>query len=336
MRSLSTRLTGLLKISAPIMQAPIGSCSGPELAAAVSNAGGLGMLALSWDTLEGCRRKIKSTEQLTKAPFGINLVLAWDQSERLETCLEAGASIVSLFWGDAKPYLPAIHSVGAKAIVVVGNAQEAKRASDLGADMVLCQGFEAGGHVCGEVGSAALVPAVVDAVDPLPVIAAGGFGDGRGLVAALSLGASGICMGTRFLATEESRAHQLFKERIVQARAEDCVYTNLFDGGWENAPHRVLRNSTIATWERSGRPPRGKRPGEGDLIGTIKNGKSIYRYDDMPPLQGMDGNWEACALYAGQSAGVVRSIKPAAAVVDDVMREASEIIRRLATAQPTV
>lgn len=328
--SFSNSLTELLNIRFPIMQAPIGSCSCPELAAAVSNAGGLGMMALSWDSLENCRRKIASTLLLTKAPFGINLVLEWDQTERLQTCIDAGAPIVSLFWGDAKPYLPRIHGAGAKAIVTAGNAEEAKRAADLGGDVVLCQGFEAGGHVWGKVGSVALVPTVVDAVHPVPVIAAGGFGDGRGLVAALGLGASGICMGTRFVATEESRAHQLFKERILQARPQDAVYTYLFDGGWPNAPHRVLINSTLENWQKSGQRPHGARPGEGEVIGSFKNGKSVYRYDDMPPIQGMEGNWEACALYAGQSVGVVHTIKPAGTVVQEVIKEATQIIQGLA------
>ncbi len=312
------------------MQAPIGSCSCAELAAAVSNAGGLGMMALSWDPIAACHRKITSTQQLTKSPFGINLVLAWDQTDRLQSCLDAGARIVSLFWGDPKPYLPRIHAAGAKAIVTVGNAEEAKRAADLGADAVLCQGFEAGGHVWGKTGSMALIPTVADAVHPLPVIAAGGFGDGRGLIAALSLGASGISMGTRFVATQESRAHPQYKERIVQAGPEDSVYTCLFDGGWENAAHRVLRNSTMEAWEKSGRLPPGSRPGEGEVIGNFKNGNNIYRYDDAPPIEGMEGDWEACALYAGESAGMVRAVKPAGEVVRDVVSEALKVIGGLA------
>lgn len=327
--SFTNSLTELLKIRFPIMQAPIGSCSCPELAAAVSNAGGLGSIALSWDSLDGCNRKIKSTSQRTKSPFAVNLVLAWDQSERLETCLEAGATIISLFWGDPGRYLPRIHAAGSKAIVTVGSAEEAKRAAGLGADAVLCQGLEAGGHVWGKTASLALIPTVVDAVHPLPVIAAGGFGDGRGLAAALGLGASGICMGTRFVATQESRAHQQYKERIVEAHPQDAVYTYLFDGGWENAAHRVLRNSTMEAWERCGQPSPGVRPGEGEVIGKMKNGTAIHRYDDAPPLQGMEGNWEACALYAGQSVGVVRSIQPAGAVVQEVMDEACRIIQSL-------
>lgn len=285
------------------MQAPIGSCSCPELAAAVSKAGGLGMLAVSWDTLNGCSEKMRETQQLTEAPFGINLVLEWNQTERLRACLDAGTEIVSLFWGDPEPYLPVIHSAGARAIVQVGSSDEAKRAADLGADAVLCQGFEAGGHVRGKVESVVLIPTVVDAVSPLPVIAAGGFGDGRGLAAALALGASAISMGTRFLATEESRVHPEYKQRVVDARPEDTVYTYLFDGGWEDAPHRVLRNSTITEWELTGRPTRGSRLREADTVGYLKEGRKIPSYAVTPPLKDMKGEWERCAMYAGESVG---------------------------------
>ena len=128
---LVTALTRLLRIAVPIMQAPIGSCSCPELAAAVSNAGGLGMMAVSWDTPQDCEEKIRSAQEQTKAPFGINLVPEWNQTQRLKTCLDAGAKIVSLFWGDPIAYLPEIHSAGAKAIVHVGSCDEAKRAADL-------------------------------------------------------------------------------------------------------------------------------------------------------------------------------------------------------------
>lgn len=326
---IKSRFTELLRVEVPVMQAPIGSCSCPELAAAVSNAGGLGMLALSWHTLDGCGEKTRRTRQLTKAPFGINLVLKWNQTERLRASLDAGAEIVSLFWGDPESYLPIIRSAGARAIIQVGSSDEAKRAADLGADAILCQGFEAGGHVRGNIGSVALVPIVVDAVSPLPVIAAGGFGDGRGLAAALALGASAISMGTRFLATEESLAHPQYKQRIVDASPEDTLYTDLFDGGWEEAAHRVLRNSTISEWELAGRPMRGARPREADIVACLPGGREIHSYADTPPLRDMSGEWERCAMYAGESVGVIHDIPSAGEVVRRIVSEATIAIRRL-------
>jgi NAD(P)H-dependent flavin oxidoreductase YrpB (nitropropane dioxygenase family) len=327
--TLPTPFTSLLHIAVPVMQAPIGGCSCPELAAAVSNAGGLGMLALSWDTPEVCQEKVRRTRELTQAPFGVNFVLEWDQMARLEVCLDAGVKIVSLFWGNPAAYVREIHSSGASTIVHVGSPPEARRAVDLGADVVLCQGFEAGGHVRGTVGSIALIPTVVDVVSPVPVVAAGGFGDGRGLAAALSLGAAGVCMGTRFVASEEARAHPGYKQRVLDCQPAETVHTTLFDGGWENAAHRVIRNSTVREWESAGRAMRGLRPGEGERVGR-SGGREISRYDDFAPVRDMEGEWERCALYAGESVGVVHDIRRAGDIVRDVAHEAVEVIRALA------
>jgi nitronate monooxygenase len=325
-----TPLTNLLGIRVPIIQAPIGSFSCPELAAAVSEAGGLGMLALSWDSVSGCREKIGATQTATKAPFGVNLVLEWDQTDRLKACLDAGVTVVSFFWGDASRYIPIAQKERAKTIVIVGSSEEARKAVDAGADAIVCQGYEAGGHVRGIAGSVALIPAVVDTVGPIPVIAAGGFADGRGLAAALSLGASGVWMGTRFSASTESRAHLEFKKRLVEAGESDTEYLSLFDGGWPNAPHRVLRNSTVRSWKDAGHPNSGMRPDENEVIGRSASGNAILRYDDTPPVAGMQGNWEACALYAGEGAGIIYEVKPARSIVDEVVCQARETIHRLA------
>lgn len=329
---ISTPLTTLLGISAPVIQAPIGSFSCPALAAAVSEAGGLGTLALSWDSPSSCREKIEATQALTRTPFGINLVLEWNQFERLSACLDAGVRIVSFFWGDASPYVARTHEAGAKSIVIVGSSEEARIAADSGADMIVCQGFEAGGHVRGVAGSIALIPSVVDAVAPLPVVAAGGFADGRGLAAALALGASGVWMGTRFAATSESLAHPAFKERLVSSGESDTQYLCLFDGGWPNAPHRVLRNSTVDDWNNAGRPGHGNRPNEKQNIAVSATGAEIFRYDDMPPVMGMMGDWEACALYAGQSTGLIYEVKPAGVLVRDIVHHARQTIESMISA----
>jgi nitronate monooxygenase len=240
--------------------------------------------------------------------------------------------VVSFFWGDASRYIPLIHKAGAKTIMIVGSSEEARRAVDAGADVIVCQGFEAGGHVRGVAGSIALIPVVVDAVAPVPVVAAGGFADGRGLAAALSLGAAGIWMGTRFSASTESRAHLEFKKRLISSGESDTEYLCLFDGGWPNAPHRVLRNSTIDGWYKAGQPSTGLRPNENQVIGHSASGKDILRYDDTPPVAGMSGDWEACALYAGQGTGVIKEIKPARSIVNEIVRDARNTILSLAQA----
>ena len=221
---IDTTLTALLDIDVPLVQAPIGPCAGPRLAAAVSNAGALGMLPVTWQAAEDVGRLLDETRAGTDRPFGVNLILEWDQHERVEACLAAGARIVSFFWGDPGPYVDAVHDAGGVVLHTVATPEEARRAVDEGVDVVVAQGFEAGGHVWGEVATMPLVPAVVDAVDPVPVIAAGGIADGRGLAAALVLGAAGAWMGTRFLAAEESLALGAYKRAVVEGRAQSVEY----------------------------------------------------------------------------------------------------------------
>jgi nitronate monooxygenase/enoyl-[acyl-carrier protein] reductase II len=196
-------------------------------------------------------------------------------------------------------------------------------------DAVIAQGMEAGGHVLGTTSLSIVLPAIVDAVRPLPVIAAGGIADGRGLAAALALGAQAVSMGTRFLASDEAAASRAYKERITLSRAEDTVLTGLFDIGWPDAPHRVLRNRTVAEWEDAGRPASGKRPGEGTIIGRVSVGGhpiEVVRYSAIPPLPGFEGDMEYGCLYAGQSCTLVNDIRPAAEIVHDIIREAEKII----------
>ena len=166
----------------------------------------------------------------------------------------------------------------AKVFIQVGSVAEATAAAEAGVDAIIAQGMEAGGHVKSTTALSTIVPAVVEAVRPVPVIASGGIADGRGLVAALGLGAQAVSIGTRFLACEEAHVPREYKERVVRSTAEDTVYTSLFDVGWPDAPHRVLRNKAIAEWEAAGRPPTGKRPGEGTVIGTMPLGGTSWRW----------------------------------------------------------
>ena len=278
---------------------------------------------------------MQRTRALTPRPFGVNFVLEWDQRERLANCLEEGARIVSYFWSSlapGSPYVDEAHAAGATVMLTVGSSDEAKRAVDAGVDVVVAQGLDAGGHVWGSVGTLSLVPAVVDAVAPTPVIAAGGIGDGRGLAAVLALGAQAAWMGTRFIVADESGTHPEYRDRIVQAKETDAVWSrDVFDGGWPDAPVRTLDNSTLRAWRDAGSPAPGSRPGEGEVIGHWSDGEAIERYDADLPGSEASGDLEAMANYAGQSAGVVRKRRPAADIVREVATDADRILRALST-----
>ncbi len=326
---LQTSLCDLLNIELPIIQAPMAGVATPALAAAVSNAGGLGMLPVTFDEPETVRDLIRQMHQLTARPFGVNLILQWPQEERLQACLEEGVPIVSFFWGDPSPYIAAVHAAGSLVMQTVGSAAEARRVRDAGVDILVAQGWEAGGHVWGQVATLPLVPRVVDAVDPAPVVAAGGIADGRGLAAVLALGAAGAWIGTRFLASHEADAHPVYKQKVLQAAETDTVYSRLFDGGWPDAPLRTLRNSTVTNWEASGSLPSGERPGEGEVVATwIDDGSPILRYSSVLPNSTKTGELEALALYAGQSAGMVTRLQSASEIVKELADEAIRSLQR--------
>jgi NAD(P)H-dependent flavin oxidoreductase YrpB (nitropropane dioxygenase family) len=323
---LATPLCERLGIQLPIVQAPIGSAATPQLVAAVADAGGLGMLALTWVSPQQAVDRIRRVRQLTDRPFGANLVLDFPVDDVLGACLSEGVPVVSTFWGDPAGVTERVHAAGALHLHTVGTAEEARRVIDAGVDVVVAQGWEAGGHIWGQVATMALVPAVVDAVQPVPVIAAGGIGDGRGLAAVLALGAQAGWLGTRFLTATEAATHEVYRGRVLAAAAQDAVYTRCFDGGWPDAAHRAIRNSTITAWEAAGRPAAPGRPGEAAVVATDGRGGSYLRYGDMIPVPGMTGDLDAMALYAGQSVGLVGEVAPAERIVAAIASQAAGVL----------
>jgi nitronate monooxygenase len=310
-----TPVCELLGVEQPIVQAPMVDI--PELAAAVSNAGALGMLTLTWSADVGA--VVRETAALTTRPFGGNLVLTEDQHHRVDQALEAGLRIISFMWGDASSYVEPVHAAGGLVMLTVGSAEEARRAVASGVDVIVAQGWEAGGHVWGTVATLPLVPAVVDAVTPVPVIAAGGIGDARGVAAVLALGAQAAWLGTRFLLAEEMPIHDYYRQRLLAAAETDAQwYANLYEVGWPDSPHRALRNSTSEAWEAAGRPSPGQRPGEGDVVAHFASGESIVRYEPAPPMTGTSGDIEALSMWAGQSIGLASQTRPAADIVAEL------------------
>jgi nitronate monooxygenase/enoyl-[acyl-carrier protein] reductase II len=329
-----TRLARRLGIELPILSAPMGGgAAGPELAAAVSNAGGCGLLGLGGVPAAALPALLAAARAATKRPFGAGLLLPLLEPAALDACLAEELACLVLFWGDVAPFVPHARRRGVPVFAQVGSVEEARAAAHAGAAAVIAQGFEAGGHVRGTTSLSALLPAVVRAVAPVPVVAAGGIATGAGVAAALAAGAEAVMLGTRFLASTEAAATDAYKRRIVGARAEDTLVTRLFDVGWPDAAHRVLRNRAVDEWEAAGSPAPGARPGEGTAIGRLQLGGGdapVPRYAVTPPVTGFDGDHELAALYAGESCALVDEVLPAARIVRTLVREADRALAKLA------
>jgi NAD(P)H-dependent flavin oxidoreductase YrpB (nitropropane dioxygenase family) len=326
---MKTNLCHVLGIDHPIIAAPMGpDLTGPDLVAAVSNAGGLGILQAQLCPPPLFRQEIRRVRALTDRPFGVNLILHFPVEDHVAVCLEERVPVLSFFWGDPTPYVGRAHAAGVKVFQQVGSVGEAERAAAGSIDVIVAQGVEAGGHVAGEVSTLALIPRVVDAVAPRPVVAAGGIADGRGVVAVLALGAQAAMLGTRFLASVESRAHPHYKQRLLEADEGATVRTILFGHGWPNAPHRTLRTAFVEQWvgqEARGQESRRDEPAVGQ---TVIGGQAmpVLRFFSIPPNCEASGDIDSMALLAGQDVGLVREIKPAGQIVHELVKEARQII----------
>ena len=306
----ATEFAASFGLRIPILQAPIGSMAGPELAAAVSAAGGMGALALTWTSPENTRRLLAQVRTKTDKPVQANFVLAF-ATQSLSAALESGVRVITFSWGMPTAEISLLRSYGARFGIQVSTTEGAKRALEIGADFLICQGVEAGGHVQATQSLWDVLPKIVALAQTTPVVAAGGIGNGKAIASALKMGAAGAMLGTRFIATHESLAHESYKRKLVEAGAKDTALTVCFDRGWPYAAHRVLRNTTLENWEAAGCPPSGKRPGEGDHLTTDSTGRGFFRYEDTPPHANMAGDIEGMCLYAGVSCDDVQDIPSA-------------------------
>lgn len=307
----------------PIVQAGFGSATSVPLAAAVSNAGGMG--ALGSLNAQNARDRVTQLAAATKGPFFVNMIL--DQlpanpPDVLALVLDAGAPIVQFSWGIPSPEgVRMIRAAKARFGIQVSGKENARAALDAGADFLICQGTEAGGHVQAHRGLYESLPAVIEEAKDKPVLAAGGIADGAGVHRALAAGASAAVLATRFVATRECAAHEEYKKALTGAKGSDTALTACFQNGWP-ALHRVLRSSTFLAWEAAGCPSPGRRPGEGDVVYTRTDGRQVHRYDNNPPLAGFEGRIEEGPLYAGLGVGAVRDLPPAAGLVKRLWAEA--------------
>jgi nitronate monooxygenase len=306
----------------PIFQAGMGVIAGPELAIAVSSAGGLGALGQVGVGVVTTPKQIAQVRAATDRPFAVNYLLTFDVST-LQIALDAGAPVVQFSWGlPAAELVTAIRRAGAKMGIQVGSAEGAARAVDLGADYIICQGTDAGGHVQSSIPLEENLPLVIEAAKTTPVIAGGGIASGAAIRRALTAGASGVLMGTRFVATREAYAHPEYKTALTKAKAADSARSVCFQDGWVNAPHGALRNRTMTAWEAAGCPPPGKRPGEGDILAVNAAGKSRVRYQTAMPLRTDVGEriGEMC-MYAGRGVGDIKDVPGAGEVIERLWQE---------------
>lgn len=306
---LHTPVCDLLCCDAPIVLAGMGGVARSELVAAVTEAGGFGFLGMVRESPELITAEIAAVRARTARPFGVNLIPAATKPDRLEAelraCLAGQVHAVTLFWDLSVETVKRLKGEGVLVACQVGSLAEARAAEDAGADILIAQGLEAGGHVRGHVALKVLLTDVLSAVEA-PVLAAGGLTDGRDLADVLSLGAQGAVFGTAFLATEESFAHDYHKRRIVEARPGQTIHTQAFHINWPAGAYvRVLPNS-VTRKERGDpfAPPR-------QVIGADGE-RPIFLFSTDSPLRTMTGDFEAMALYAGEGAGRLAEIVPAA------------------------
>jgi nitronate monooxygenase len=321
----ATALMALFGLKYPIFEAPHGRQTSAELAIAVSNAGAMGALA-GLGNPDEARVAVSKVRSATKGPFFVNFLLAvapmsGSEPAALRAALDAGAPIVQFSWGmPSKEAVAVIRAAGAKMGMQVTSAESARTALDLGADYLVCQGTEAGGHVQATRGLYEALPIVLQEARGKPVVASGGIGNGQGVREALLAGASAAMLGTRFVATVESNAPPAYKQAIIAAYAKDTALTICFQDGWP-ATHRALRNRTFVMWDAAGCPPPGKRPGEGDVLLSRPDGSKVRRYWYQSPVRGEEGTITECALYVGRSVDFVKDLPAAGELVKRLWRE---------------
>lgn len=316
--ALHTKLCDLLDVEHPIMLAGMGGVSYAELAAAVSNAGGYGVLGMAGCGPDFIREQMRQVRTLTDKPFGVDLLAASPESltASVDVIIREGASSFVAGLGVPMPILEKLKTAGLKVMVVCGAVKHAVKAEQAGCDAVICQGGEGGGHT-GLVGTLPLVAQAVESVK-IPVVAAGGLYDGRGLAAALSLGAVGVWMGTRFIASTEAHAAQLYRDVVVQATDEDTIRTRSYSG----KPMRVKKNPYVEDWEQR---PADIQPFPQQAILSSREG---VLGGIGGQIEGLDVDRSCFAM--GQSAGGVKDVLPAAEIVARILREAEEAIDRVA------
>jgi nitronate monooxygenase len=314
--AIRTALTEAFGLQYPIVSAPMGSVSGGRLAAAVSNNGGLGLVGGGYGDPEWLRTELSLVRHEARRAWGVGLITWHATSEMVELALSYEPHAFMLSFGDPGPYVPAIKEAGCKLICQVQDVEGALEAKAAGADLIVAQGTEAGGHGAERASTLPLVPAVIDAVSTTSVLAAGGIADGRGLAAALMLGAQGVLIGTRFYASIEAIGHERVKERIVAARGSETRRTRVFDVvrglEWpEDYTGRALRNRFLERWDGQ----------EEELAAALNVEGEAFR-EAM-----RDGDTDIAMIWCGEAADLISDVPTAAELVRRIGAEAEACLR---------
>lgn len=312
---ITTALTDMFRLQYPIVLAPMGSVSGGHLAATVSNAGGLGLVGGGYGDATWLRKELSRAKEETRRPWGVGLITWSINQSVLELALSYQPDAFMLSFGDPRPYARMIKSAGCKLICQVQDVHQARMACEAGADLIVAEGTEAGGHG-GTRTTLTLVPTVVDAVAPVPVIAAGGIGDGRGLAAALMLGAHGVLLGTRFYASLEALGTDEAKQRIVASSGNDTARTRTFDivRGYQwpaQYTGRAIRNRFMEHWDNR----------ESELAAALETERIAYR------AAVSEGNYDTAVVWAGEVMDMVKNIESATMLIAQISREAETQLR---------
>lgn len=321
-----TRLTKEYGITFPIISAGMAFVANADLAIAISKTGALGQMSGSGfpvDYLKSQIQKIKT--ELQGKPYAINFIPRFIQPDHIRVCIEEKVPIVVFFWDDVPDqYMRALQDNNIKVWIQIGSNSEAKIAVAAGANALIVQGHEAGGHNRSTASALSLFPNVKKIVPQIPLLLAGGIADGRGLAVALTLGADGVSVGTRFVASAESNAHPEYKRRIVAAEVHDTVHHNIFGFDFPDATVRGIRNQIVAEFEGKDNPApyANKNPDDFPIIGQSAMGP-IRRFSGVLPTPETTGDFEQMSLLAGESVGLIHDVKPVADIINQMVNEAA-------------
>lgn len=308
-------ITEVLGIKYPIIQGGMAWISDAKLAAAVSNAGGAGIISCGGRTTEYVREEIRKAKQLTDKPFGVNVMLmAPNKDEIVDVICEEKPAFVTLGAGNPVPYFAKLKEAGIKVIPVIPNVKLAKRVAAAGADAMVAEGMEAGGHI-GVLTTMALMTQVIPEIKDIPVVMAGGFGDGRGLAAAMLMGAGGVQMGTRFLVAEECSVHENMKQKLIEAVDTDTIVTGLTLGG----AVRGIKNKFSTEFVQK------------ENEGKTSKEELIRMATGTNKLAAVEGDVVNGMMQAGQSLTVLQKVEPVATIIEDIMKQARETLSVAAT-----